>query len=138
MVLLGVESEAFLLGESLVVLRDILVRVGFVDGLAILEHEFFEESFGVDLPGFVKFGLLLGKTDIQQVLLEVPGELEVILALVPVEIQEYNFRTVERILILHHRNRIDFDLTPILFTLLMVLLLKVSSDSDKHRVNQQC
>lgn len=138
MVLLGVESEAFLLGESLVVLRDILVRVGFVDGLAILEHEFFEESFGVDLPGFVKFGLLLGKTDIQQVLLEVPGELEVILALVPVEIQEYNFRTVERILILHHWNRIDFDLTPILFTLLMVLLLKVSSDSDKHRVNQQC
>jgi hypothetical protein len=93
-VVLGVKVEAVHACEHLVVRVDSRVIIALIEVLAVPEHEFLEEPARVYLLHIVQFGILLGETDVQQMLLEVAGNLQVELALVPVQIDEHNLRTV--------------------------------------------
>lgn len=92
-VVLGVEHQSLHPSQCAVVLTHSPLRKALKECLGVSEHEFLEESAGVDARGvgggsIRRKSILLGEADIEQVLLEVPSQLEVIFTLVAIEVDE--------------------------------------------------
>lgn len=88
--------------------------------MAVPEHEFLEKTAGVNLTNVIKFCFLFGKADIHEMLLEVSDEFQIELALIAIQIDQDHFGAIIGALqILHHRDRLNIDLGPIIVFILL-------------------
>jgi hypothetical protein len=88
--------------------------------LTVPKHELLEKTAGVNLANIIEFCLFFGKANIHKMFLEVSDEFQIELALIAIQIDQDHFGTIIGALkILHHWNRFNIDLGPVIVFVLL-------------------